>query len=116
MIETLILIITAIGIGLYQYTNKPTQYELNMEDGTNTEVVLQKNSSYSCPVYCETDHIHIAVTCDESCTINHQNYHLHNVTEIDEGFATFCSKKIIAMNKISTKKKLPDIVSASKSE
>ena len=116
MIETLILIITAIGIGLYQEVNKPTQYELNMEDGTNTEVVLQKNSSYSCPVYCETNHIHIAVICGESCNINHQNYHLHNVTEIDEGFATFCSKKIIAMNKISTKKKLPDIVSASKSE
>ena len=116
MIETLILIITAIGIGLYQEVNKPTQYELNMEDGTNTEVILQKNSSYSCPVYCETDHIHIAVTCGESCNINHQNYHLHNVTKIDEGFATFCSKKIIGMNKISTKKILPDIVSASKSE
>ena len=116
MIETLILIITAIGIGLYQDTNKPTQYELNMEDGTHTEVSLQKNSSYSCPVYCETNHIHIAVTCGENCKIHHKNYHLHNVTEIDEGFATFCSKKIIAMNKISTKKKLPDIVSASKSE
>ena len=116
MIETLFIIIIGAGIGLYQEANKPTQYELNMEDGTNTEVILQKNSSYSCPVYCETDHIHIAVTCGESCNINHQNYHLHNVTKLDAGFATFCSKKIIAMNKISTKKKLPDIVSASKSE
>ena len=48
MVETLFLIIMAAGIGLYQEANKPTQYELNMEDGTNTEVVLQKNSSYSC--------------------------------------------------------------------
>ena len=116
MIETLILIITAIGIGFYQDTNKPTQYELNMEDGTNTEVILQKNSSYSCRVYCEADHIHIAVTCGASCNINLQNYHLHTVPEIDAGFATFCSKKIITMNKISRNKKVPDIVSASNSE
>ena len=116
MVETLFLVIMGAGIGLYQDMNKPTQFELNMEDGTNTEVVLQKNSSYSCPVYCETDHIHIAVSCYENCITDHKNYHLHNVTKIDAGFATFCSKKIIAMNKISAKKKIPDVVSASKSE
>ena len=114
MVETLFLIIMAAGIGLYQDMNKPTPFELNMEDGTNTEVVLQKNSSYSCPVYCEADHIHIAVSCAKNCKTDHKNYHLHNVTEIDAGFATFCSKKIIAMNKITTKRKLPDIVSSSK--
>ena len=116
MVETLFLIIMAAGIGLYQDMNKPTQFELNMEDGTNTEVILQKNSSYSCPVYCEANHVHIAVSCNENCSTKHKNYHLHNVTEIDAGFATFCSKKIIAMNKISAKKKLPDILSTSKSE
>ena len=116
MIETLFIIIIGAGIGLYQEANKPTQYELNMEDGTNTEVILQKNSSYSCPVYCEANHVHIAVSCDENCTTDHKNYHLHNVTKIDAGFATFCSKKIIAMKKISAKKKLPDILSTSKSE
>ena len=116
MVETLFLIIMAVGIGLYQNINKPTQYELNMLDGTHTKVVLQKNSSYSCPVYCEANHVHIAVSCDDNCITDHKNYHLHNVTKIDEGFATFCSKKIIAMNKISAKKKLPDVVSSSKSE
>ena len=116
MVETLFLIIMAAGIGLYQDMNKPTQFELNMEDGTRTEIVLQKNSNYSCPVYCDANHIHIAVSCDENCKTNHKNYHLHNVTKIDAGFATFCSKKIIAMNKISAKKKLPDILSTSKSE
>ena len=116
MVETLFLIIMAAGIGLYQDMNKPEQFELNMEDGTHTEVVLQKNSSYSCPVYCETNHVHIAVSCDDNCITDHKNYHLHNVTEIDEGFATFCSQKIIAMNKISTKKKLPDILSTFQSK
>ena len=114
MIETVIIIIMAAGIGFYHDTNKPTQYELNMEDGTQTEVVLQKNSNYACPLYCEVDHIHIAVTCKDRCHAHHENFHLHNVTGVDNGFATFCSKKIIAMNKITTKRKLPDIVSSSK--
>ena len=114
MIETVIIIIMAAGIGLYHDTNKPTQYELNMEDGTHTEVVLQKNSSYACPLYCETDHIHIAVACKDRCQDQHKNFHLHKVTEIDNGFATFCSKRIIAMHKITAKRKLPDIVSAAK--
>ena len=114
MIETVIIIIMAAGIGFYHDTNKPTQYELNMEDGTRTEVVLQKNSSYACPLYCEADHIHIAVACKDRCHDHHKNFYLHNMTEIDNGFATFCSKKIIAMNKITVKRKFPDIVSASK--
>ena len=113
MINTILLIITATGLGLYQDINKPTEYELNMEDGTSSQVMLQKNSSYSCPVYCETNHTHIAVSCDKNCNKNHKNYHLHDLTKIDEGSATFCSKKILTMNKISTKK-IPDIVSASK--
>ena len=40
MVETLFLIIMAAGIGLYQDMNKPTQFELNMEDGTHAEIVL----------------------------------------------------------------------------
>ena len=116
MIENLLVIIMVAGIGLINNMNKPAQFELNMEDGTRTEIVVQKNNNYSCPVYCEADHVHIAVSCDENCKTNHTNYHLHNVTKIDAGFATFCSKKIVAMNKISTKKKLPNIFSAAKSK
>ena len=116
MIENLLLIIMVAGIELFKNMNKPTQFELNMEDGTRTEIVVQKNNNYSCPVYCEADHVHIAISCDENCKTNHKNYHLHNVTKIDAGFATFCSKKIVAMNKISTNKKLPNIFSAAKSK
>ena len=116
MIETLLIIITAAGIGMYQNINKPTQYELNMADGTKEEVVLQKNNKYSCPVYCEADHIHIAVSCNTLCKSKHANYHLHNLTEINDGAATFCSKKILAINKISTKKKVPSVINASKNK
>jgi len=116
MVQSLLLVIIVAGIGLFQNMNKPAQFELNMEDGTHTIIVVQKNSTYSCPVYCEADHVHIAVSCDKNCKTNHKNYHLHNMTKIDAGFATFCSKKIVAMNKISTKKKIPNILSAAKSK
>ena len=114
MINTILLIIAASTFGLYQEINKPAEYELNMADGSTSGVVLQKNNNYSCPVYCEINHTHIAVTCDKNCNKKHKNYHLHDLTEIDKGTATFCSKQIIAMNKITAKDKLPDVVSASK--
>ena len=85
-----------------------------MDYGTITHVFLQKNSSYACPVYCEVDHIHNAVSCESDCHKSHKNYYLHNVIKLDEGTATFCSKKIITMSRIPAKGKLPDIVSASK--
>ena len=44
MTGTILLIILAAGIGIFHDTNKPTEYELSMEDGSNTYVVLQKNS------------------------------------------------------------------------
>ena len=97
MIETLFIIITGAGIGLYQEANKPTQYELNMEDGTNTEVVLQKNSSYSCPVYCEADHIHIAVSCEDNCKTDHKNYHFHKILLND---LNLLGKKIVLKQQI----------------
>ena len=44
MTGTILLIILATGVGIYHDVNKPTEYELNMEDGTNELVVLQKNN------------------------------------------------------------------------
>ena len=120
MIENILLIITAAGIGLYHNTNKPTQYELNMEDGSNTHVVLQKNSNYACPLYCEVDHIHHAVMCrdDNQIETNKSVYHISEKNE--NGISIYCStKKILSMSKFipkASKNKLPDIVSSSSEE
>ena len=117
MIENILLIITAAGIGLYHNTNKPTQYELNMEDGSNTHVVLQKNSNYACPLYCEVDHIHQAIMCKDDKQINRYQSVYHISKEEKAEFAVYCSiTKILSMNKITRttpKEKLPDVVSAS---
>ena len=63
MIETILIIIIATALGLYNETNKPTQYELKMEDGSHTLLVLQKNNIYACPLHCEVEHVHQAVIC-----------------------------------------------------
>ena len=120
MVTTILLIITAIGIGIYHTDNKATEYELSMEDGSNTHVVLQKNSSYACPLYCKVDHIHHAVLCKDENQIE-QNKFVYHISEKDEnGISFYCStKKILSMSKLvakTSKDKLPDVLSASSEE
>ena len=120
MVETLFLIIMAGGIGIYHDSNKPTEYELSMEDGSNTHIVLQKNSQYACPLYCEVDHIHHAVICKDENQISHNQF-VYHISEKDEnGISFYCStKKILSMSKFvakTSKDKLPDVLSASSEE
>ena len=120
MVNTILLLTIATGLGIYHNSNKPTQYELNMEDGSNTHVVLQKNSNYACPIYCEVDHIHHAVICksDKQTLSNKFVYHISEKNE--NGMAIYCStKKILSMSKFmanTSKDNLPDILSASSEE
>ena len=120
MLETILLIITAMGIGIYHTDNKPTEYELNMEDGSNTYVVLQKNSSYACPIYCDIDHIHHAVICKDENQIAHNQFVYHISEKNKNGISFYCStKKILSMSKFvakTSKDNLPDVVSASSEE
>ena len=120
MTGTILIIIIASVIGIYHDTNKPTQYELNMEDGSNTHVVLQKNSKYACPLYCEVDHIHHAVVCKDEDQITHNRYVYHISENNENGSAIYCSSmKILSMTRLAvktSKDKLPDVVSASSEE
>ena len=115
--ETLLIIILAAGIGIFHNTNKPTEYTLNMEDGSKTHIIMQKNSQYACPLSCGVDHIHQAIMCRNNKQINkHQFvYHISQIGENDA--ALYCSLlKILSMNKLvpnTEKDKLPDVVSAS---
>ena len=118
--ETLILIILAVGLGIFHNDNRPTQYALNMEDGSQTKIILHKNSQYACPLYCEADHIHQAIMCKTEKQINKYQsvYHITKKGETD--LAVFCSiKNILSMNKLTpkaVKDRLPDVVSASTEE
>ena len=120
MVKTILLIITALGIGIYHTDTKPTEYELSMEDGSNTYVVLQKNSSYACPIYCEIDHIHHAVICKDKNQISHNQFVYHISEKNENGISFYCStKKILSMTKFvanTSKDKLPDVLSASSEE
>ena len=108
-----------MGIGIYHTDNKPTEYELNMEDGSNTYVVLQKNSSYACPLYCEVDHIHYAVMCKDESQIKNNQFVYHISEKNENGISLFCStKKILYMSRFvpRTSDKLPDVVNTSTDE
>ena len=120
MMETLLIIILAAGIGIFHNSNKPTRYALNMEDGSKTQIILQKNSQYACPLYCDVDHIHHAVICksDKQTLSNKFVYHISEKNE--NGIAIYCSsRKILSMSKFiakTSKDNLPDVVSASSEE
>ena len=120
MEETILIIILAVGIGIYHKSNKPSEYELNMEDGSNTHVVLQKNSSYACPLYCQVDHIHHAVLCKDENQIKQNQFVYHISNKNEKGIAIYCStKKILSMSKFiakTSRDKLPDVMSASSEE
>ena len=120
MTGTIILIILAAVMGVYQDTNKPIEYELSMEDGSKTHVVLQKNSQYACPLYCAVDHVHHAVMCDDENQIQ-KNQFVYHISEKNEyGISLYCStRKILSMSRfvpITSKDKLPDVVIASSEE
>ena len=120
MTETLVIFILATVIGIFHNDNKPTRYELIMEDGSQTKIMLKKNSQYACPLYCETKHIHQAIMCKNDKQKNKYQsvYHITQKGETDPW--VYCSlQNILSMNKLKprvVKDKLPDVVSASSEE
>ena len=118
--ETLLLIFLAAGIGIFHNTNKPTQYALNMEDGSQAQIILQKNSQYACPLYCEADHMHQAIMCKDENQIEHNQYVYHISEKNESGFSFYCStSKILSMTRFvgkTTKDQIPDVASASVDE
>ena len=117
MKETLLMLILSAGMGIYHDANKPTEYTLRMEDGSQAHVILQNNSKYACPLYCGVDHVHHAIMCknEHEVSINPSVYH---ISKIENDLAFYCSfslHKILSMNKMSprsAKDELPDVVAA----
>ena len=117
MASTLLLVVVASLIGLYHDTNKPTEYTLKMEDGSNTHVVLQKNSKYACPLYCGVDHVHHAVICENDNQIKNNQFVYHISGGSKNDFSIYCStKRILSMTRFVPGKKsevIPDVINAS---
>ena len=117
MTDTLLILILSVGMGIFHNANKPTPYLLNMEDGTQEEIIIQKNSEYACPMDCGVDHIHQAILCNDDKQI-HNNQFVYHISVIGKNdIGVYCSlKKFISMNKITPKtikEDGPDIVTAS---
>ena len=118
MSETLLILILSASMGIYHDANKPTKYVLSMEDGSQSHVILQKNSQYACPLHCGVDHIHHAIICNEDYEIE-ESKTVYHISKIDNDLAFYCSfslQKILSMNKMTPRTKrdeLPDVMSAS---
>ena len=118
--ENVLVIILAIGIGMFHDDTKPIQYELMMADGSQTQIILQKNSQYACPLYCETDHIHHAVMCNDEIQINNHQSVYHIIRSIETEHWVYCSfQNILSMHKFGSripKDNLPDLVNVATEE
>ena len=118
MTGTIFLIILATSMGIYHDTNKPTEYELSMEDGSNAHLILQRNNKYACPLYCDVDHIHHAVMCKDKEEVDNNRLVYHISEKNESGMSFYCStKKILTMSRLvpkTSKEKIPNIVSATK--
>ena len=117
MAEKILILFLMWGFQLYHDNNKATEYELTMDDGTTTQVVLQKSNKYACPLYCSVDHIHHAVVYEDSNVSKASQSKYHISGKNDNGIPIFCSQKnILSMNKIEVKpgkKDSPSSVNAS---
>jgi len=103
MMETLLVIILAVGVGIIHNDKKPTKYALNMEDGSQTQIVLQKNGQYACPLNCEADHMHHAIMCKNDLQIKRNISVYHIAKSHGTDLAVYCSiKNIVSMNKLTS--------------
>ena len=103
---TIYLIIIAAGIGYVYDANKPTQYDLVMDDGSSKEIVIDR--SYSCPLQCKTNHIHHAKKCKPDCKTQHSSFYIHSYKEMNKTTTfshNYKKKNIVSMSKVSMHKK-----------
>jgi len=100
------IIILATGVGFIYDSNRPTQYDLIMDDGSSREIIIDK--TYSCPLQCKVDHIHHAKKCESSCAKDHGNFHIHSYKEMNKTTTfslNYKKKNIVSMSKVLLNKK-----------
>ena len=103
MSETLIILITAISIGLFQDARKPKQYALELENGKSEHILIENNGKYACPTYCATDHLHTAMMCSDNCNADEGAYQIHTSTQPNLGIS-FNGQTVLAMERVQTSK------------
>ena len=74
MTENLLILILSIGMAIFHNVNKPIPYVLNMEDGSNESIIIQKNNEYACPINCGVDHIHHAIMCNNENEVHNNQF------------------------------------------
>ena len=77
MTGTILLIIIATGIGIYHDTNKPTRYELKMEDGSNI-AFFDLGDNKGTTTDCDDWVVHFAFNVSTKEDVDHWCQYLKN--------------------------------------
>ena len=69
------LIIIAFGLGYFIDEQKPLNLPLELKNGDIIETFIFKNNMYYCPLYCKSQHAHIAHFSNQKCEMAELCYH-----------------------------------------
>ena len=75
MNSTIGLIIIAFGLGYFIDEQKPLNLPLELANGVIIETSIFKNNIYYCPLYCKSQHAHIAHFSNQKCKMAELCYH-----------------------------------------
>jgi len=108
MSETIIIALICTSLGLLNDAKKPKEYSLELAGGQSENVLIQSNGKYACPKYCATDHLHTAILCESECDHDHDSYQVNtSISPIEK--ISFNGQIVLAMERVSSKKKKPSV-------
>ena len=112
MSETILIALIACSVGFFNDANKPKQYSLELASGESENILIETNGKYACPTYCEINHLHTAIMCEDDCSHNHDSYQVHTSLQPNEKIS-FNGETVLAMKRVqASKKKTKDVTQA----
>ena len=112
MNSTIGLIIIAFGLGYFVDEQKPQNLPLQLKNGDIIETSIFKNNIYYCPIYCKSQHSHIAHFSNHKCEMAELCYHFVH-PELPDMATIKNDQDIIAQGKFQLPGSEPDIIQSS---
>ena len=82
MTNAILIIAVSFGIKVMSESAEPKFYEITYNDGHIEHVIIDDNSQYICPNYCDIGHYHVVKLYGTGELYESSNY--FNYTEFDE--------------------------------
>ena len=107
---TIILLVMAFGVGHFIEEQKSKEVLLALDNGISIKTEVFKKGEYYCPIYCKSDHNHIAHYEDHTCYMNKECHHfiLSSISTVDN-----IDKQDLADHNIILPGSDPNVINAS---